>query len=201
MGRWASLLTHHISSWFKNYRLLHTPIVCSSTTLSYTFFCFTPGLFVKFPKEGSATCRGCILQASDNSAQVMDEQGGQVVIIFISMPLPVTNLWQLQFHIDENDLTVSGVQDTTLPKPIHWDVWAGKWVVITRGHFKGYHGLVKVQDASHIKVELDARLAASGQIRLRFKIRQVQLFVEYCCKIGVNTRALAGKTGSGGGVY
>lgn len=76
-------------------------------------------------------------------------------------------------------MTVSGVQAATLPKPIHRDVWVGQRVVITRGHFKGYHGLVKVQDASHVEVELDARLAASGQTRHRFEIGQVQLFVEY----------------------
>ena len=72
---------------------------------------------------------------------------------------------------------------TTLPKPIHWDVWVGQQVVITKGHFKGYHSLIKVQNASHIKVELDARLAASGQTRLGYKIGQVQLFVKYvlCC--------------------
>lgn len=76
-------------------------------------------------------------------------------------------------------MTVSSVQATTLPQPTHRRVWEGQRVVVTGGPFKGYHGLVRAEDADGVDVDLDARLAASGRTRQRFSVDQVRLFVEY----------------------
>jgi hypothetical protein len=62
----------------------------------------------------------------------------------------------------------------------HRYVWEGQRVVIRKGPFKGYHGLVKVQYEDGVDVELDAKLASSGQTRQRFLIGDVLIerFVE-----------------------
>lgn len=48
-------------------------------------------------------------------------------------------------------------------------------MVVTKGAFKGYHGLVKGQYEDGIDVELDAKLASFGQTRKRFLIEDVVL--------------------------
>ena len=55
-------------------------------------------------------------------------------------------------------------------------MWEGQRVVVTKGPLKGYRGLVKVQDEDGVDVELDAKLASSGQTRQRFLIEDV--FIE-----------------------
>ncbi|KAH9984228.1 hypothetical protein BJV77DRAFT_966311 [Russula vinacea] len=107
------------------------------------FFQFTLGLFVEFPGAGGSTRCGCILQSLDSSAQVMDEMDGEV----------------LQVDVKENDLVVLGVQATPLPRPMHCHIWEGWQVVVIKGSFKGYCGLVKAEDLDSVNIELDARLA------------------------------------------
>jgi hypothetical protein len=71
---------------------------------------------------------------------------------------------------------VSSVQASTLSRSKHRSVWEGQRVVVAKGPFKGYHGLVKVQYDNGVDVELDAKLASSGQTRQRFLIEDV--FIE-----------------------
>ena len=63
---------------------------------------------------------------------------------------------------------------------MHRRVWEGQRVVVTKGPFKGYHGLVRAEDGDGVDVDLDARLAATGQTRQRLLTEQVvRLSVEY----------------------
>ena len=71
---------------------------------------------------------------------------------------------------------MSGVQAPTLSMSKHRAVWEDQRIVITRGPFKGYHGLVKAQYEDGVDVELDAKLASSGQTRQWFLIEDI--FVE-----------------------
>jgi hypothetical protein len=48
-------------------------------------------------------------------------------------------------------------------------------VVVTKGAFKWYHGLVKGQYEDGIDVELDAKLALFGQTRKQFLIENIVL--------------------------
>jgi hypothetical protein len=68
---------------------------------------------------------------------------------------------------------VSSVQASTLSRSKQRSVWEGQRVVVTKGPFKGYHGLVKIQYEDGVDVELDAKLASSGQTRQRFLIKDV----------------------------
>lgn len=75
---------------------------------------------------------------------------------------------------------VSGVQAAALPKTEHRRIWEGKRIRITRGPFKGYHGLVKSEDLHGVGVELDAKLS-SGQSNQRFQLEEIQLECVLCC--------------------
>ena len=54
---------------------------------------------------------------------------------------------------------MSGVQAPTLSRSKQRCVWEDKRVVVTKGPFKGYHGVVKAQYEGGVDVELDAKLA------------------------------------------
>ena len=71
---------------------------------------------------------------------------------------------------------MSGVQAPTLFRSKYRSVWEGQRVVVSKGPLKGYHGLVKAEYEGGVDVELDARLASSGQTRQRFSIENV--FIE-----------------------
>jgi len=60
---------------------------------------------------------------------------------------------------------VSGVQASTLSRSKDRYVWEDQQVVIVKGPFKGYHGLIKAQCKDGVDVDLDAKLASSGSIR------------------------------------
>lgn len=60
---------------------------------------------------------------------------------------------------------------------MHCHIWEGWQVVVIKGSFKGYCGLVKAEDLDSVNIELDARLV-SGTTRQRFLIEQVECFVE-----------------------
>lgn len=85
------------------------------------------------------------------------------------------NTDSLQVLIDQDDIAVSGVQTTALPKPERNGVWEGRRVSIIRGPLKGYHGLVKADDGSSVDVELDAKLMSHGPLRQRVKLDDIQL--------------------------
>ena len=70
---------------------------------------------------------------------------------------------------------MSGVQASTLSRSKHRCVWEDQRVVVVKGPFKGYHGLVKAQYEDGVDVELDAKLASSGQTRQRIPIDGVSL--------------------------
>ncbi|KAF8263029.1 hypothetical protein EI94DRAFT_1879950 [Lactarius quietus] len=132
-----------------NIQFFHSPL---------RFFQFTLGLYVEFPGAGGTTHRGRISQVPDDCvAKVMDEISGQ--------------------HLDVNagDIIVSGVQAVALPTTKHRHIWEGKQIVITRGSFKGYHGLVKTEDLHSVDVELDAKVSSHGQARQRFQFGEFQL--------------------------
>jgi transcription antitermination factor NusG len=70
-------------------------------------------------------------------------------------------------------LIVSIVQAYTLPPPESKSVWEGQRVVITKGHFKGYHGFVKDENDGKVDVDLDAKLASFGRTTTRIPIGDV----------------------------
>ncbi|KAF8257515.1 hypothetical protein EI94DRAFT_1708913 [Lactarius quietus] len=114
-----------------NIQFFHSPL---------RFFRFTLGLYVEFPGAGGTTRHSRISQVPDDCiAKVMDEISGQ--------------------HLDVNigNIMVSGVQAVALPTTEHRRIWEGKRIVITRGSFKGYHGLVRAEDLHIVDVELDAK--------------------------------------------
>jgi hypothetical protein len=76
---------------------------------------------------------------------------------------------------------VSGVQAVALPTTEHRRIWEAKRIVITRGSFKGYHGLVKTEDLHGVDVELDAKVSSHGQARQRFQFGEFQLKCALCC--------------------
>ncbi|KAI9437480.1 hypothetical protein H4582DRAFT_2057849 [Lactarius indigo] len=124
------------------------------------FFRFTPGLYVEFPGASGAMHRGRILQEPDGTiARVIDGVSGKHV----------------QININVDDIMVSGVQAVTLPKTEHRCIWEGKRVMITRGSFKGYRGLVKAEDPIGVYVELDAKVALHGQARQHFQFGEFGL--------------------------
>ena len=75
---------------------------------------------------------------------------------------------------------VSGVQAVALLKTENHNVWEGKRIRITRGPFKGYHGLVKNEDLHGVGVELDAKVSY-GQSNQRFQLEEIQLECVLCC--------------------
>jgi hypothetical protein len=60
-----------------------------------------------------------------------------------------------------------------LPRSKYRNVWEDQRVVVTKGPFKGYHGLVKVQYEDGVDIDLDAKLASFGRTRQRFPIEDV----------------------------
>ena len=101
------------------------------------------------------------MQASGDSAEVVNETSGERVRFFISIYLTVGSRG-VQFHVNQDDITVLGVQAAALPKPKQDHVWGGQRILITRGPFKGYHGLVKSENRDGVEVELDAKLTSHG---------------------------------------
>ncbi len=75
-------------------------------------------------------------------------------------------------------LRCRGVQASTLSRSKDRYVWEDQRVVIVKGPFKGYHGLVKAQCEDGVDVDLDAKLASSGRTRQCFQIEDV---VMECC--------------------
>ncbi len=57
---------------------------------------------------------------------------------------------------------VLGVQASTLSRSKDHYMWEDQRVVIMKGPFKGYHGLIKAQCEDGVNVDLDAKLALSG---------------------------------------
>ena len=78
---------------------------------------------------------------------------------------------------------VSGVQAAALPKAEteHHRIWEGKRIIIIRGFFKGYHGLVKTEDLHGVGVELDAKISSYGQVKQHFQFGEFQLECALCC--------------------
>ena len=76
---------------------------------------------------------------------------------------------------------MSGIQGSTLSRSRDRGVWEDQRIVVRRGPFKGYHGLVKAQYEGSVIVELDARLASSGLIRQRVPIKDVSLECLFEC--------------------
>lgn len=68
---------------------------------------------------------------------------------------------------------MSGVQASMLPRSKYRNVWEDQRVVVTKGPFKGYHGLIKVQYEDGVDIDLDAKLASFGRTRQRFPIEDV----------------------------
>ncbi|KAI9432811.1 hypothetical protein F5148DRAFT_1154969, partial [Russula earlei] len=108
-------------------------------------------------KHGGATCRGLVTQISGGRAEIIDETNRQRVLI------------------DQDNIAVSGVQTTALPKPKRNGIWEGRRVSIIRGPLKGYHGLIKADDGSSVDIELDAKLMSHGPLRQRVKLDDIQL--------------------------
>lgn len=79
---------------------------------------------------------------------------------------------------------MSGVQAPTLSRSKHSNVWQDKRVVITRGPFKSYRGLVKAQHENGVDVDLEAKMALSGGVRHRFSFEQVILECRVECVMG-----------------
>ena len=77
---------------------------------------------------------------------------------------------------------VSGVQAAALPKAEteHRRIWEGKRIMIIRGSFKGYHGLVKTEDFRGVGVELDAKISSYGQVKQHFQFGEFLLECVLC---------------------
>ncbi|KAI9437392.1 hypothetical protein F5148DRAFT_1154378 [Russula earlei] len=108
-------------------------------------------------KHGGAMRRGLVTQISGGRAEIIDKTNGQRVLI------------------DQDDIAVSGIQTTALPKPERNGIWEGRRVSIIRGPLKGYHGLIKADDGSSVDIELDAKLMSHGPLRQRVKLDDIQL--------------------------
>ena len=52
--------------------------------------------------------------------------------------------------------------------------------MITKGSFKGYHGLVKTENLNGVGVESDAKVALHGQARQHFQFGEFQLECTLC---------------------
>ena len=76
---------------------------------------------------------------------------------------------------------MSGVQASTLSSSKHSCVWEEQRVVVTKGPFKGYRGLVKAQYDNGVNVELDARQASFGSKTQRLQIEDVALECLFKC--------------------
>jgi hypothetical protein len=79
---------------------------------------------------------------------------------------------------------VSGVQAPMLSRSKDSNVWEDKRVVITKGPFKGYRGLVKAQYEDGVDVDLDAKLASFGRARQRFSFEHVIIECRVECVMG-----------------
>jgi hypothetical protein len=89
--------------------------------------------------------------------------------------LPAVESCRFQFDVNEDEITVSAVQASTLSNSRQRRVWEGQRVVVTKGPLKGYRGLVKDQNEDGLDVELDARIASSGRTKQRFRVEDVAM--------------------------
>lgn len=97
--------------------------------------------------------------------------------------LPAMKSCHFQHTVNEDEISVSGVQAPMLPRSKPNDVWENKRVVIKSGAFKGYHGLVKAQWEDGVDVDLDAKLASFGSGRQRFSFDQLIIECRVECVI------------------
>ncbi|KAH9954821.1 hypothetical protein BGW80DRAFT_1467541 [Lactifluus volemus] len=91
--------------------------------------------------------RGIITQMIDNTARIRDERTSA------------------DFMIDAQELNVCAIQASSLPKDNLDYTIIGQRVMITRGPFKSYYGLVKEIGLPHVTVELDSHLVSRSSPR------------------------------------
>ncbi|KAH9982574.1 hypothetical protein BGW80DRAFT_1263871 [Lactifluus volemus] len=108
------------------------------------------GTWVEFHADsdgGQGKRRGFIKQMDGGTARVVDEHTFR------------------EFMINEQQLNVCAIQGPSLPRNDPTHPFVGRRVVITRGAFKSYHGLIKDVGPSGVIVEPQALLVATSSPR------------------------------------